>query len=107
MKRERRRRKSPPGNAAGKKDVSHTLRTAIALHQTGRLREAEIAYRNILVGNPNNPDALHLLGLIRHQAARLDEAVVLIEKAIARCRRRAKAAGPDRLRPRDRFARSD
>ena len=75
MKRERRRRKSPPGNAAGNKDVSRTLRTAVDLHQSGRLREAEAAYRNVLVGNPNNPDALHLLGLIAHQAGRLDEAV--------------------------------
>ncbi len=84
MKYRRRRRKSPPGDAASSNHVSTTLRTAVELHQSGRLREAEIAYRNVLVGNPNNPDALHLLGLITHQAGRLDEAVVLIEKAISR-----------------------
>ncbi len=56
----------------------------VDLHQSGRLREAETAYRDVLVGHLNNPDALHLLGLVTHQAGRLDEAVELIEKAISR-----------------------
>ncbi len=84
MKRERRRRKSPPGNAAGSRDVGDRLRTAVDHHQSGRLREAETAYRDVLVGHPDNPDALHLLGLVTHRAGRLDEAVELIEKAISR-----------------------
>ena len=78
MKRERRRRKSPPGNAAGSRDVGDRLRTAVDHHQSGRLREAETAYRDVLNGHPNNPDALHLLGLVTHQAGRLDEARAML-----------------------------
>ena len=62
--------------------VSGLLRAAIDHHQAGRLLQAEAIYRQILQAAPNNPDALHLLGLIAHQAGKFETAVDLISRAI-------------------------
>ncbi len=40
------------------------LRAAIQHHQAGRLGQAEALYRQVLQAQPQNPDALHLLGVI-------------------------------------------
>jgi len=58
------------------------LRVAIEHHQAGRLLQAEAIYRRILQAAPNNPDALHLLGLIAHQTGKFETAVDLISRAI-------------------------
>ena len=63
--------------------IAAEIRTAIAHHQAGRLSEAQTVYRRVLEAEPNNPDALHLQGLIAHQSARHEAAVELIGKAIA------------------------
>lgn len=55
----------------------------MGLHRTGRLAEAEAIYARILDGRPRDPDALHYLGVLRHQQGRGDEGVELIERAIA------------------------
>ncbi len=54
----------------------------LALHQAGKLREAEQVYRGILSRNPNDADALHLLGVIATQMQQLQPALRLIESAI-------------------------
>src|SRR5690348_16009460 len=54
----------------------------LALHQQGRLREAEAVYREVLSREPNNADALHLLGVIATQVKQYTAAVQLIEAAI-------------------------
>ena len=59
------------------------LATAVELHQSGRLEEAERAYRGVLQDNPRNPDALHLLGLLAHQAGDNRAGADLIGRAIA------------------------
>jgi predicted O-linked N-acetylglucosamine transferase (SPINDLY family) len=59
------------------------LDSARAHHQAGRLREAEVLYRQILQAEPNHADALHLLGVVAHQRGRHDMAVELIGRAIA------------------------
>ncbi|MGA3066728.1 MAG: tetratricopeptide repeat protein [Tepidisphaeraceae bacterium] len=51
-------------------------------HHAGRLAEAESLYRVILLENPENPDALHLLGLAVFQLGRPAEAAQLIRQAI-------------------------
>ena len=43
------------------------LKESIELHRLGRLDEAEHGYREHLEGEPNDAEALHLLGLLRHQ----------------------------------------
>jgi len=63
-------------------NVSDALNLAAKKHQEGKLHEAEIIYRKILDENPNNPDALHLLGLIAHQIGKYEESAKLISKAI-------------------------
>lgn len=56
----------------------------MARHRAGSLAEAESAYRQILRDAPQNPDALHMLGVVAHQTRRNDEAVDLIRRAILR-----------------------
>jgi tetratricopeptide (TPR) repeat protein len=59
------------------------LGNAIALHQAGRLQEAEVIYQSILQQQPDNPDALHLLGVIAFQVGKNDIAATLIAQAVA------------------------
>ncbi|MBI3147854.1 MAG: tetratricopeptide repeat protein [Betaproteobacteria bacterium] len=59
------------------------LQTAIALHRSGRLAEAEQLYREVLRHEPNEAQALHLLGLIADQTGRRGEAEGLVERAIS------------------------
>ena len=47
------------------------------------MREAEAIYRDVLKSVPDQPDALHLLGVVAYQTGRLDEAAEAIERAIA------------------------
>jgi tetratricopeptide (TPR) repeat protein len=64
--------------------ASDTLQKAIALHQQGQLADAEGLYRQILASEPDHFDALHLLGVIRHQQGRHADALELIERALTR-----------------------
>jgi tetratricopeptide (TPR) repeat protein len=57
---------------------------ALQHHRAGRLAEAEAIYRQILQVNPNHVDALHLLGVLAHQAGHHDVASQLISQAIQR-----------------------
>ena len=65
-------------------DQDPTFARAVELHQLGRLIEAEHGYRQVLSDDADNIDALHLLGLVLMQLARANEAVPLLEDAIAR-----------------------
>ena len=59
------------------------LSEAIQLHRTGKLQQAEIIYRQILVNDSNNIDCLHLLGVVKYQQNENDLAISLINKAIS------------------------
>ncbi len=59
------------------------LNDAIQLHVSGQLDQAEAMYRRILANQPDNPDALHLLGVIEYQRKRYEEAIDLISRAVA------------------------
>ncbi len=63
--------------------IPQSIQEATAHHQAGRLAQAEAGYRQILQIEPDNPDALHLLGLCSHQAGRNNVAVELIKRAIS------------------------
>jgi len=63
--------------------VNARLQHATALHQAGRLAEAQPIYRQILATDPNNADALHLLGVLAHQTGYPDHAEPLIRRALA------------------------
>jgi predicted O-linked N-acetylglucosamine transferase (SPINDLY family) len=66
----------PPG-------VTGLFGEALAMHQAGRLTEAEPLYRRVLEAHPRNFDSLHLLGVIHHQRGQYREAVRLIDAALA------------------------
>lgn len=59
------------------------LAAALGDHRAGRLELAERAYRAILVQEPQNADALHLLGVVAHQRGDHREALRLIGAAVA------------------------
>jgi predicted O-linked N-acetylglucosamine transferase (SPINDLY family) len=56
--------------------------SALSHHRAGRLAEAEAVYRQILSADPNDADALHLLGVIANQTGRNDQAIDLIGRAV-------------------------
>jgi tetratricopeptide (TPR) repeat protein len=55
---------------------------AFAAHRDGRLDDAERGYRATLDGNPAHVDALHLLGVLRHQQGQHAEAAALVRRAV-------------------------
>lgn len=57
------------------------LRTAVSLHRQGHRTEAEALYRQVLQHQPNQPDALHLLGQLEHGRGHLNEALELYSRA--------------------------
>ncbi|MCS5613326.1 MAG: tetratricopeptide repeat protein, partial [Candidatus Poribacteria bacterium] len=56
--------------------------SAIALHQSGQLKEAATIYKQVLDTDPANVDALHLLGLVSHQSGQSTTAIALIKRAL-------------------------
>lgn len=62
--------------------LADRLKFAIDAHRQGRLDEAEKTYRSILKVRPDNPDALHFLGVLLHQRGRGKEAIARIERAL-------------------------
>ena len=72
-------------------DIPALLQRAVGMHQSGRLREAEKLYRQVLAAQPDNFDALHLYGVLMHQQGQSIEALKLIGEAL-RTNARAAAA---------------
>jgi len=65
-------------------NILSALQQASQLHSQQRFAEAERLYRQVLSIDKNNPDALHLLGVLLHQTGRTDEGIQSIRRAIAR-----------------------
>jgi Flp pilus assembly protein TadD len=63
--------------------TQQAVKLAVEHHSALRFDEAELICRQILTKEPNQPDALHLLGVIALQSKRLDEAMELIQRALA------------------------
>ncbi len=64
--------------------IPEALKRGLEHQRAGRFGKAETIYRRVLARRPNNPHALHLLGVVAHQVGKNDTAVELIGKAIAR-----------------------
>jgi tetratricopeptide (TPR) repeat protein len=65
-------------------DPAALLAEAMALHQAGRLGDAEGLYNQILAFDPWQCDCLHLLGVILRQRGRPAEAVAQIDASLSR-----------------------
>jgi predicted TPR repeat methyltransferase len=59
------------------------LRRAHTAHQAGRLNEAESGYRSVLRIRPDDPDALHFLGMLHFQRGERTEAIQLVRRSLA------------------------
>jgi predicted O-linked N-acetylglucosamine transferase (SPINDLY family) len=62
--------------------LNKLLQRAVEAHQKGDLEHAERLYRQVLQRNPEDPDALHLLGGIAHLQGNLQLAQQHIQKAL-------------------------
>lgn len=62
-------------------DVEREFSAAKAHHEAGRLREAELGYRQILAVHPEHPGALHMLGLLAAQAGHAGPAAEILRRA--------------------------
>ena len=60
------------------------MQNALELHRAGALARAETIYRQVIDREPDNPDALHLLGVIAHQKGEYEAAEKYILRAITR-----------------------
>ena len=58
------------------------LRRANLAHRRGELESAERGYRAVLKAMPDQPDAVHFLGLLLHQRARDETAPQLLARAV-------------------------
>jgi predicted TPR repeat methyltransferase len=63
-------------------DLSALLRQAVALHQQGRLEQAQLLYGQVLALDPAQFDALHLSGVIARQRGEPARAADLIRAAL-------------------------
>ncbi len=65
-------------NSASKK----LLKLAAEQHRSGRLADAEAGYRQVLSQEPDNADAIHLLGVLIHEQGDDQQGETLIARAI-------------------------
>jgi Flp pilus assembly protein TadD/2-polyprenyl-3-methyl-5-hydroxy-6-metoxy-1,4-benzoquinol methylase len=69
--------------AAASKQGDALFQSAVQLHRAGRLREAEMLYRDALALSPSHVGALTHFGVLYHQAGQSVAAIDLIKRAIA------------------------
>jgi tetratricopeptide (TPR) repeat protein len=69
-------------SSARSPELAAAFDRAVALHQAGRLPEAEELYRAILNAKPDDFDCLHLIGVICHQRGDHEQAVRHIDAAL-------------------------
>lgn len=63
-------------------DSEHRLKELIARHRAGDFAAADRGYRDHLQQFPEDPTALHFLGLLRTQEGRNDEGIKLMDAAV-------------------------
>ena len=64
--------------------LADALEIGVAFHKQGWLKPAEEVYRAVLKLQPEEPNALHYLGMLHHQAGDSEAGVALIRAAIER-----------------------
>lgn len=73
---------TPPPAAAPTDEGAAVLAQAAGLYRQGDPVQGEALLLPWLVRNPGDADALHMLGLLRHRAGRVNDGVLLIWQAI-------------------------
>lgn len=63
--------------------IADLLKTAIQHHRSGQVAVAAQLYQEVLQQQPDQPNALYLLGLIAHQANNLETAIAYYQQAVA------------------------
>ena len=61
--------------------LEQALELASQHHKAGRLPESEAIYQQILKENPEQVDAVHMLGVLAYQVGKHELAIELITKA--------------------------
>src|SRR4051812_25785787 len=62
--------------------IPQMIQQAVQFHSGGNFADAESMYLKILDRAPNEPAALHLFGVLRHQQGRHAEAADLVRRAV-------------------------
>lgn len=63
--------------------IQDLLQKALQHHQAGQWGEAEAFYRQVLALQPDQPDALNLLGVLLSQTGRKEQAVEFLRRSVA------------------------
>ena len=63
--------------------MQYQIENALALHQQGRLSEAEAIYRAVLAASPRQFAVLNFLGILETQRGRHEQAIKCFKKALA------------------------
>ena len=69
--------------ASGTLSLADVMNMALQLQKQGMLDAADELYGRVLEAFPDHVDALHFLGVSRHQRGRVDEALALVRRALA------------------------
>ncbi len=72
-----------PSSGQQTQSIQQEINRALRLHTTGQLAKAEELYLKILKADPDQPVALHMLGVIAHQMGKFDLAVGFMIKSLA------------------------
>jgi len=64
------------------REAADTFQRALALHRSGRLEQARTMYRQVLLTQPEDPDALHQLGVIAVQTGDPQGGIELIRQSL-------------------------
>ena len=64
------------------RELDQILNTALVRHEAGQIDLAEAGYRTVLEHDPNEPDALNLLGVILQERGELAKSIALITRAL-------------------------
>jgi tetratricopeptide (TPR) repeat protein len=75
-------------------DTANALRRALGFHQRSNFPQAEELYAAVLASQPDNFDALHLYGVLKHQRGEHAEGLALIARALRTNARSAAAHSP-------------
>lgn len=73
---------APKAGSPRQPSIEEILDSASQKHEAGRLEQAEPLYRRVLDSQPEQPDALHLLGILLHQRGQRDDAIEFLERAV-------------------------